>query len=412
LTGQDPPALDSLAPARRNVVLAYVAAFFKSLQFFGPLAVPFFLDWLRVDYTRLFLLQAWFLFWVFALEIPTGVVADRWGRSISVGAGCLLFAVDMVFFGTVRQYGVLFVAEFLGAVGLTLMSGAEQALLYDSLAHLKREEQARRYFARCEAAGMLGLLVAFPVGSFVGSLGRYPEWLPVTFLMSAGSAVLAAVTYLVMWEPPRGRPKQGFIRMGVEGLRTVLTRPGLRSFVLNAVTISSVTFFAFWFYQPVSERAGIPVRSLGWVGAGCNLFAAIMLANVRILEKGLGLRRVLFWSAAVPGVLFIAVGLVRHPAFVVPAFLLLVGCKFVRAPILSDFINRHVESENRATVISSISLVERGITFLLYPVVGWVADRSLDGVLWSLGVLALVLAVATNLSEAQLEARTAVEQTA
>jgi MFS family permease len=403
LTGLADPAVDGVGPARRNIALAYVAAFLKSLQFFGPLAVPFFLDWLRVDYTRLFLLQAWFLFWVFALEIPTGVVADKGGRGISVGAGCLLFAVDMFVFGTVRQYGLLFVAEFLGAVGMTLMSGAEQALLYDSLRELKREPQARRYFARYEAAGMLGLLVAFPVGSYVGSLGRYPEWLPVTFLMTAGSGVLAAVTYLVMWEPPRGKPKEGFIRMGVEGLRTLLTRPRLRSFVLNAVTISSVTFFAFWFYQPVSQRAGVPVRFLGWVGAGCNLFAAILLANVRILERTLGLRRLLFWSAAVPGILYLGAGFVRHVAFVVPAFLLLVGCKMVRAPILNDFINRHVESENRATVISSISLVERGMTFLLYPVVGWLADRSLDGVLWGLGALALVLAVATNLSEAQLE---------
>jgi MFS family permease len=129
--------------SRRNIVLAYVAAFLKNLQFFGPLAVPFFLDWLRVDYTRLFLLQAWFLFWVFALEIPTGVVADKWGRTISVGAGCVLFAVDMLTFGFARHYGVLFVAEFLGAVGMTLMSGAEQALLYDSLVELKREARAR-----------------------------------------------------------------------------------------------------------------------------------------------------------------------------------------------------------------------------------------------------------------------------
>ena len=72
---------------RTNIRKAYAAAFLKNLQFFGPISVPYFLDWLRVDYTRMFVLQAWFLFWVFVLEIPTGVVADKFGRKISVALG-------------------------------------------------------------------------------------------------------------------------------------------------------------------------------------------------------------------------------------------------------------------------------------------------------------------------------------
>ena len=113
----------------RTIYAAYAGSFLKNLQFFGAVAVPFFIDWLRVDYTRMFLLQAWFLLWIFALEIPTGVIADRLGRKISVGLGCLLLAADLLVFGLVRRYEVFFLGEFLGAVGMTLISGAEQALL-------------------------------------------------------------------------------------------------------------------------------------------------------------------------------------------------------------------------------------------------------------------------------------------
>jgi hypothetical protein len=62
---------------RSNISKAYLAAGLKNLQFFGALAVPYFIDWLRVDYTRLFLLQAWFLFWVFTLEVPTGISSSK-----------------------------------------------------------------------------------------------------------------------------------------------------------------------------------------------------------------------------------------------------------------------------------------------------------------------------------------------
>ena len=387
---------------RRNIPTAYAAAFVKNLQFFGAIAVPFFLDWLKVDYTRMFMLQAWFLFWVFALEIPTGVVADKFGRKISVGLGCLCFAVDMLMFGLTRNYPLLFVAEFVGAIGMTLMSGAEQALLYDSLVALGREDRARHFFGRYEAASTLGMLVGFPAGSYIGTRAAYPTGLPVPFLLTAAAVVVAGVLFLSMREPTRAKPTEGFLAMGVNGLRTLFVRPALRAYVLNSVTISAVTFFAYWFYQPVCLRAGMSVAHLGLVAAALNLFAALLLGQVPRLERAFGLRRLLLASALAPGLLFLALGVVHRLAFAVPALLLIVGGKMVRVPILNDFINRHVESENRATVISSVSLVERSITFLLYPVVGILADRSLDLTLGLLGTLCVTFALVTRLEDRHL----------
>ncbi len=389
--------------SRTNIRKAYAAAFLKNLQFFGPISVPYFLDWLRVDYTRMFVLQAWFLFWVFMLEIPTGVVADKFGRKISVALGSILFAADMLFFGLSSNYYLLFAAEFLGAVGMTLISGADQALLYDSLIVMNEEERARFFFSRYEAAGTLGLLVSFPIGSSIAGLRNYPSLLPVPFLMTAISAVLAAGMFLWLREPPRTKPKEGFIKMGVLGLRTLFARKQLRAYVLNAVTISSVTFFAFWFYQPVAQRAGLGVAYLGWIGAGFNLFSAVLLTQVGCLEKLIGVRHLLLFSAVVPGVLFVVLGFVHFLAFAIPALFVLVGCKMVRIPVLNEFINRHIESENRATVISSVSLLERSVTFLLYPVVGLLADASLDYALWLLGGVCLVFTAATRLSDRHLE---------
>jgi MFS family permease len=387
-----------LSPMNRNILKAYAAAFLKNLQFFGPISVPYFLDWIRVDYTRMFILQAWFLFWVFVLEVPTGVVADKFGRKMSVAIGCLLFAADMLFFGLSRNYYLLFAGEFLGAVGMTLISGADQALLYDSLVALKAEERARIYFSRYEAAGTLGLLVAFPIGSWIAGLRNYPSLLPVPFVLTTLSAILAAGTFFMMREPPRAKPKEHFLKMGMLGLRTLFARRELRAYVFNAVTISAVTFFAFWFYQPVMQRAGLGVTYFGFIGAGFNLFSAILLANVSILEKAIGVRRLLLLTAFVPAILFIALGFMHLLAFAIPALFILVGCKMVRIPILNALINRHIESENRATVISSVSLLERFVTFLLYPVVGQLADRSLDYALWLLGAVCLAFAAGTRIS--------------
>ncbi len=404
---------------RSNIYKAYVAACLKNLQFFGALAVPYFIDWLKVDYTRLFLLQAWFLFWVFTLEIPTGIVADKFGRRFSVALGCLLFGADMLFYGLDAGYALLFVGEFLGAVGMTLMSGAEEALLYDTLVALGEQDRARHYFSRAGAAGTLGLALAFTVGPIVGGRRGHPELLPVPFLMTAGSAVLAAIAYASMKEPERARPTEGFLRMGVKGLQTLLTYRELRGYVLNAVTISSVTFFVFWFYQPVVQRAGVPLVYVGALAAGFNLFATLLLANSSRLERLFGVRRLLLLTAVAPAVLFAVLAWTRSLWLVVPALFLLVACKLVRVPVLTDLINRHIASENRATVISSVSLLERAITFVLYPIIGRIADvkfagmqvleqpgtgPGLDLALYVLAVLCGGFALATRLSDRHLEA--------
>lgn len=398
---------------RRNIHKAYVAAFLKNLQFFGALAVPYFLDWLRVDYTRLFLLQAWFLFWVFTLEIPTGVVADKFGRRASVAIGCLLFGADFLFFGLDAGYPLLFAGEFLGAVGLTLMSGAEEALLYDTLVALGEQDRARHCFSRLALAGQLGFLVAFPLGGYIADRGTYPEHLRVPFLMTTVAMLLAAAAYAWMREPERVKPTEGFLRMGVKGLRTLFGHRHLRSYVFNAVTISAVTFFAFWFYQPIGQRAGLRLAGIGVVGAGFNLFSALLLAHSDRLEKAFGIRRLLFLTAALPAALFAVLGWARSLWVIVPALFVLVGCKVVRTPVLTALINVHVESENRATVISSVSLLERAIVFVIYPVMGVIADVKLAGLhqvreasgagldlaLYTLGVLCAVFAVTTRLSK-------------
>jgi len=76
--------------------------------------------------------------------------------------------------------------------------------------------------------------------------------------------------------------------------------------------------------------------------------------------------------------------------------------KILRAPILSDFMNKHIDSKNRATVLSSVSLVERIVVTILYPIIGFLADVSLNYALMFLGVLALIFTFITRIEEGYL----------
>ena len=180
-----------------NISKIYLANFLKNLNFFGAIGIPYFIDWIQIDYTRIFLLQAWFIFWTFVLEIPTGIIADKWGRKYSVGLGCLFFAVDMFFFGISRNYTIFYLAEFLGALGFTMISGADKALLYDTLCEINENGRARYYLARYELFGTIGLLISFPVGSLIVSQWRFEGVLAFPFLLTG---ILLTIAFLVfLW---------------------------------------------------------------------------------------------------------------------------------------------------------------------------------------------------------------------
>lgn len=111
------------------------------------------------------------------MEIPTGVVADRWGRKVSVISGGLVTALG---WGTLplavsasgsEQLVLASLCFFLSGFGQTLVSGAQQAWVVDNLASAGRRDLVDRFFARMRSfaslggvmAGSLALLILFSI---------------------------------------------------------------------------------------------------------------------------------------------------------------------------------------------------------------------------------------------------------
>jgi MFS family permease len=388
--------------ALRNITLLQVFQFLKSLQFFGAIAVPFYLEWGGLDYTRMFILEGAFSLFMFVLEVPTGTIADRFGRKWSMILGALCSGIALMIFGLVRSYPLFFVANFLCALGMTCISGADQALLYDTLLSEGRSDEGRRILSRFQAIGTVGLLVGFPAGSLIAgsSLVPRPQSLALTFVLSGIVFALSAIPLLLLIEPARAEKVHRPFHEGIEGIRALL-RPGdLRRFTLNYALISATGFFMFWFYQSLAREAAVQVAWNGVFGAGINVAGMILLWNASRLEVRLGLPRLLLTTALVPGLLYLGLGIFRAPLFAFPAAFLIAGMKMLRAPLLSDLINRVVESRNRATMLSGVSMLERAVVFILYPLVGAAADRSLSTAFFGLGAATLLFAMLSHLPSA------------
>ena len=384
---------------KSDIAKLYLFSLLRNVQFYGAISIPFFLDWAQINYMRIFILEAWFMLWIFLLEIPTGVVADKYGRKTSIAIGTVLAVMSLLIFGLINNYYAFFVAEFIGAIAATLFSGADKALVYDTLLQLKKKKDARHYLSKYEAFGTAGKFIGLPVGSIIAgsAILAYPKTLPLTFILTAVFTGLMFFVVLTIKEPKRKTLDKDWLEAGIKGFKYIFKHKKLRAFSFNTVFIAVATFFMFWFYQPLSGDAGINIVYFGFIGAGFNIFGTVLLSNLKKIERFISINNLLFYSAIIPGLFFVGVAFFRNVFFVLLAIFMITGLRLLRRPVLDDFMNQHIQSKTRATVLSGISMLERVGILILYPLVGFLADLSLTYVLVFLGLITLIFSFVTKL---------------
>jgi MFS family permease len=184
-----------------NIVKLAAVRFLCWMHLMSAVIIPFFREWGGLSFVQIFALQTWFMLVCFLMEVPTGAVADRFGRKVSVACGGFLLAAASALYGTFPHLAVFVVAEALFAIAITLISGADEALAYDSLLAQGRELEASRVMARLEAAKLTGIFAGALLGAVVAS--RFGVRWPM--LLQAVPLGLSGVVALTLTEPPRGK---------------------------------------------------------------------------------------------------------------------------------------------------------------------------------------------------------------
>ena len=386
-----PPAT---AGYERNVPRLAVVRFLCWMHLMSAVIIPFFREWGHLSFVQIFGLQTWFMLMNFLMEVPTGAVADRYGRRVSVALGGFLLAAATTLYGSFPHIAVFVAGEALFAVALTLISGADEALAYDSLLACGRAAEASRVMSRLEAAKLAGILAGALLGAVVASrLGvRWP------MLLQSIPMALSGVVALTLVEPPRGREdaadRAGFGRLLSGGLHHFRSAPELRALALDQVACATVAWLVIWLYQLQLSRVGVPLAAFGVVHAAMGLGQVLFLSRVGAVERAVGGRaRLVRITAVLPALALLGLAATTR---VSASLLLIVAAATAglgRPPLFSGAINRRIPSERRATVLSAVSAARTLAIGLVYPAIGAILDRSLVAALVFAGILGLAAAV-------------------
>jgi len=351
----------------------------------------------QIDFFQIALLAVIFEASILLFEIPTGLLADIYGRRISVILSTivsLISGLTFVFFPSLLGF---IIAEILNGLGETFRSGALEAWLVDSLKHEGQDEQIKHAFAQGTKFKTIGNLSGLILGGYLASLSMRLVWVPFTIVFF----ILNLFLILKMKEEYK------FERKSLEKLNLRLSETIKQSvrvlksqkLILALVLLSLFSEFSFetisQFWQVhFSENLAISSRYFGWILAIASLLTILIIDKItRISEKfkhgvsSLIILQVLFLFS----LLFIA--LTSSPILAVVFFILLQSFVSFKEPIFLDLFNQHIPSEQRATLLSFQSLVGSGGEVLAGLCIGMVAQRFGLRITFGLGTVVLFVGI-------------------
>jgi hypothetical protein len=294
-------------------------------------------------------------------------------------------------------------AEALFAIAYTLHSGADEALAYDSLKASGQVDRAAQVLGRMESFKLGGIITGTLAGGFIAS----------TFGLSAPMrayvipAALAFLLSLTLSEPavqsPERKSRVSYMRIITEGGRYFLGHKVVLLLAVELALTHALAWGLIWLFQPLLERGGLPLRFFGVVHALSCLGQILFLGNAARLERWSGsMRRLLLGATVITGLSFLLLATTRWLPLVIGGILLGFTFSLPRIPLFSAYINHHVPSERRATVLSFVSMVRTLGIVVMNPLIGLLAEQSLSWTMALLGAGLLALAAGSRIEERHL----------
>lgn len=357
------------ADARRNLRLLQLFRVLNSAMVLMPVIVPFFTE-NGLNQTEIFMLQSAFAAAILILEVPSGWLADHFGRKVSLVLGGILAATGMLMYANAFGFWPLLAAEMVLGLGASFISGADSALAYDSLAATGQTEKYRRFESRSMMWSSISEGVAGVVGGFLAAASlRNVVW--AEFAVYASLIPVA----LMLKEPKRQRSTSA--RNAFKDVLRVTKyalhgHKEIKWLIFFGAIVNTMTLTMSWLAQPYYLAAGIPLQVFGFLWAAQFAAIAVFAALAERFES-LGRKFVLvsFVALGVGGYLLLGAAQVW---WMLPALLAFYFVRAVSNPVLKDYVNRLVESDVRATVLSVKSLVQRLLFIGAGPLVGYFMD--------------------------------------
>jgi len=357
----------------------YLNAFLGiSLFIFIPFEVLYFQS-IGFTLTQIGFLTGAVALFSFLFEIPTGAIADIYGRKVSVVIGFLLNGIlfGFIYFLT-SFYGALIVYSLIG-VARTLSSGSFDAWVIDLVKQKKRENLIKEYFSKYHALGGIGVIIAGLLGTFiVAQYGLKFIWFVTCF-----GGILSALIILFFSKEKFTRSnvkiKESFNQLYVQSRDSIkYSYKHKILFVLLLITlilpfINSLSAFLSW--TPLLYQSGLKEAYFGYLWGVLGILGALASILSPKLTKKFKERNVLIVTSFL-ALIFSALVLAFNNLYALLALFFIGSAIFsFEYPIWNTYFHKFIPSKMRATIGSINGMLYCLSAAISMPLAGFLVDK-------------------------------------
>jgi MFS family permease len=314
----------------------------------------------------------------FLFEVPTGYIADRYGKRVSLMVGQLVAVLSssMLLWG--GHWSVIVVGFMLGALVGTFQSGATSALIYETLKLLGKEQQFKRYNSQLMAV----MLISLGISGMVGGTLSDVDWAWVYF----GKVILSLLSFsvvLFLIEPHTeeaaaegiaGETSYSFVKQLRTAYAFAKSNRAFLTLSLYGAILYSMSWSIAFYSQVVFQDLGLNNKSIGLLN-GLETWVSAAIAGIAFIgERRLGKKGSILFSGI--GFIFFLVIFSTSTVVtqVIGAFFLMAIVISYLEPLLEAYLNELLPSPIRATMLSVFSMLISFGMMITFMSIGFLAD--------------------------------------
>ena len=371
-------------PIIKRLLPLFVANFFAGLMFHYSIAFPFFSS-IGFDTNQLASYAILTAVMVLLLEVPSGILADRWSRKGTSMIALLFMIIGVLIIGSADNFKVVMIGTVFAGIYFGMRSGMVEAMIYDLLLEHDQRKDYEKYVGMTRSINTVGLVISSIVGAVIASTINFST----PYYMSAVCAFLALLFLFKFKEPQLHRQVEtARLPEHIKDLFVALSRHAeVRLLVFTAIVVGILSSF-------MMEVDPLWPLALGLATIWYGPLNAFLLSSQGIagplVSKIVNRNHIIQLVAF--GMFLATIGLLVSNIWVIAlSQFTLLACATSLTIILSGRIQDELPSSQRSGAESAISTFATLSFLIILPIFSSIAQRSsIFTAAWLLVIIAII----------------------
>lgn len=338
---------------KRNIFIFNIIEFFSSVYFLIPIWVAFELRF--ITFSQIALLEIIILASQLVLELPTGALADLLGKKPTIFLGMLITGSSYIAFGLSSSFNHLLFSAILTGIGASLTSGAREAMIFDTLKQVGKEDDFDKVSSKLSVIFQIGMSAATLIGGYMSLI--YFRLPPIA---TGVGMIIGSIFVLYLFEPKIDSEKfslRNYIKQTKTGFMELFKTKYSTLISIFYGLVGGVTFsIQIVFTKLIMTELRFSDTENGIIFSAIRVINGLLLFYLVNKTKILDRRKSLFLFAILVPISLLP-GFIFDKFIVVPFVLLMMLLSAARWSLLGKYTNKVFSSKNRATAISALSML-------------------------------------------------------